>query len=79
MILELLFNIIFLLLSGLIDILPSFGGAVIGSLDGFIDLLSYGNLILPLSVIGSIFSIWLTFHFVRLMIFFVKWILSFIP
>lgn len=79
MLTELIFNVLFLIPYTIIAMLPNIPVYELGSLLGFVELLTIANAFFPVGLLLKFVAVWIALGFLSLMKFFVDWLLSIIP
>ena len=83
MIVELIFDAVFLVIEGLLSIIPplplNIVSQISGGILGIVELLSKSSFIMPWGSLMSALGVWVAFHSVKLMKDTVDWLIDKIP
>jgi uncharacterized membrane protein required for colicin V production len=83
MIVELIFDAVFLVIEGLLNLIPPMPVGIVsqisGGIFGMVELLSKTSFIMPWGSLFSALGVWVAFHSVKLMKDTVDWLIDKIP
>jgi hypothetical protein len=83
MIVETIFDAVFLVIEGLLSFIPSLSdsllGQIVGGIFGMVELVSKSSFIMPWESLFTALGVWVTFHSVKLMKDTVDWLIDKIP
>jgi hypothetical protein len=83
MIVELIFDAVFLVIEGLLNLIPPMPVGIVsqisGGIFGMVELLSKSSFIMPWGSLFSALGVWVAFHSVKLMKDTVDWLIDKIP
>jgi hypothetical protein len=83
MIVEMIFDAVFLVIEGLLNFIPSLSdsllGQITGGIFGMVELVSKSSFIMPWETLFTALGVWVAFHSVKLMKDTVDWLIDKIP
>jgi hypothetical protein len=83
MIVEMIFDAVFLVIEGLLNLIPPMPVGIVsqisGGMFGMVELLSKSSFIMPWGSLFSALGVWVAFHSVKLMKDTVDWLIDKIP
>jgi hypothetical protein len=83
MIIEMIFDAVFLVIEGLLNLIPPMPVGIVsqisGGIFGMVELLSKSSFIMPWGSLFSALGVWVAFHSVKLMKDTVDWLIDKIP
>lgn len=83
MIVELIFDAVFLVIEGLLNLIPPMPVGIVsqisGGIFGMVELMSKSSFIMPWGSLFSALGVWVAFHSVKLMKDTVDWLIDKIP